>query len=80
MFQMIQRGGLFLCLLLVGTVFAEDWAWKKDDAEKREGKDLPVDTEEAEIAPANDTQPRHFIKDRLCDLGLGGVSTQMFQY
>lgn len=72
---MIQKGGLFLCLLLVGaTIAEEDWAWKKEDTEKREGKDLNVEIKEQEATLANDTQPRHFIKDRLCDLGLGGVS------
>ncbi|XP_014281064.2 serine proteinase stubble isoform X2 [Halyomorpha halys] len=45
--------------------------------EKREGKDLKAEIKEQEATLANDTQPRHFIKDRLCDLGLGGCGEEV---
>lgn len=81
---------LVFCLLATGAVVRADdgnWAWKKSDDEaatttpESEGvvTELKKDdntSADVDVVPAggNDTEARHFIKDRLCDLGLGGVS------
>ncbi|BET03234.1 serine protease [Nesidiocoris tenuis] len=84
--EMASRGLLIFCLFLASSCRAEDdWAWKKNDspseASPTEGasdSDVIADLVEASVEPANtsDTEARHFIKDRLCDLGLGGCGSE----
>ncbi|KAL1129162.1 hypothetical protein AAG570_013693 [Ranatra chinensis] len=61
-----------------------DWAWKKTEESPRKedgskveealdvaGSEIKARQAKSIEPSANDTQPRHLIKERLCDLGLG---------
>uniref|UniRef100_A0A146M9E3 Phenoloxidase-activating factor 2 n=1 Tax=Lygus hesperus TaxID=30085 RepID=A0A146M9E3_LYGHE len=83
-----SRHLLLFCLVAVGTVVRcdDEWAWKKNDGDASvttapEGVVTELkkdDNASSEVVPAggNDTQARHFVKDRLCDLGLGGCGSE----
>ncbi|XP_073968845.1 uncharacterized protein isoform X4 [Rhodnius prolixus] len=71
---------VLVVLALVSSTLAteDDWAWKKKEGEDNAAEETPAESKivgvstEVPPASANETHARHFIKDRLCDLGLGG--------
>ncbi|XP_014248389.1 uncharacterized protein LOC106666034 isoform X1 [Cimex lectularius] len=68
---------LLVCLLALGGLSSgEDWAWKKSSEASEEEKSEAGESTTLRPASTNDTQARHFIKDRLCDLGLGGCGDE----
>lgn len=78
---------VLVVLALVSSTLAteDDWAWKKKEGEDNAAEETPAESKivgvstEVPPASANETHARHFIKDRLCDLGLGGVSIEAKQ-
>ncbi|KAK9502943.1 hypothetical protein O3M35_011622 [Rhynocoris fuscipes] len=78
MLRSFKISTLLVLALVCYTLAAEkDWSWNKKEGENSAASESATDSSqerEADVEPAgvNETHARHFVKDRLCDLGLGG--------